>query len=91
MIETLTKVLNDVDGLLRTAVMVAAIGWVAATWLRSRALVTTISAIIMAGIVVWATSNVSLLRDKVGEDFGGGGGGGASTSQTSTVNQLLGL
>lgn len=90
MIETLTKVLNDVDGLLRTAVMVAAIGWVAATWLRSRALVTTISAIIMAGIVVWATSNVSLLRDKVGEDFGGSGGS-AATNQTSTVNQLLGL
>lgn len=89
MIETLTKVLNDVDGLLRTAVMVAAIGWVAATWLRSRALVTTISAIIMAGIVVWATSNVSLLRDKVGEDFGGSAG--APTSQHSTVNTLLGL
>lgn len=90
MIDTLKHVLHDLDSLLRLAVMVAAIGWVAATWLRSRALVTTISAIIMAGIVVWATSNVSLLRDKVGEDFGGQGAS-SSQSQPAPVSQLLGL
>lgn len=90
MIDTLKHVLHDLDSLLRLAVMVAAIGWVAATWLRSRALVTTISAIIMAGIVVWATSNVSLLRDKVGEDFGSQGAS-SSQSQPAPVSQLLGL
>lgn len=94
MIQLISTLISEVSGVLQSGIAVAAIAWVAIVWWRSKALVSTISAIMLAGVVVWATANVDFLKSRVAEDATGTG----RPSQTQpisgagqTVNDLLGF
>jgi len=53
-----------VEEMLLIVIAVAAIAFVFSVWWRTKALVATISAMVLAGGVVWGSSNVDWFRDK---------------------------
>jgi len=68
-IDLFNNLIAEVQDLLTAAVVVVAIGIILATWAKTRAIVPTLSAIILAGFVVWAVNNVDFIQDLVGEDI----------------------
>jgi len=55
---------GKVESMLLVVIGVAAIAFVFSVWWRTKALVATISAMVLAGGVVWGTNNVDWFRDK---------------------------
>ena len=68
MTDFLTQMIDDVSTVITAAIAAAASIYVAAVWWRTKALVPTITAVVMAGVVVWATANVGFLEDRVEQD-----------------------
>ncbi len=68
MIEFLNNMIADASGVIVAAIAAAASAYVASIWWRTKALVPTLTAIVMAGVVVWAVGNVDTLRDQVDSD-----------------------
>ena len=68
MIDFLTQMIDQFGTVIRAAIAVAASVYVAAIWWKTKALVPTITAVVMAGVVVWATANVAFLQDQVQQD-----------------------
>lgn len=73
MILWLTDLLGDIEALITAAITVAAAVYVAAVWWRTKALVPTLTAIVVAGIVVWASGNIDVISGRIEQDatFGG--------------------
>jgi hypothetical protein len=67
-IEFLTNMINDARSVIIAGIGAAASVYVAAVWWRTKALVPTMTAIVMAGVVVWAVGNVELLQSQVQAD-----------------------
>ena len=55
---------GKVENTLLICIAVAAIAFVFSVWWRTKALVATISAMVLAGGVVWGSNNVDWFRDK---------------------------
>src|SRR5687767_1317135 len=55
---------GKVEDMLLICIAVAAIAFVFSVWWRTKALVATISAMILAGGVVWGSDNVDWFREK---------------------------
>ncbi|CAN5655528.1 hypothetical protein BH24ACT15_BH24ACT15_15760 [soil metagenome] len=68
MIQFLSQMIADFSTVIKAAIAAAASVYVAAVWWKTKALVPTVTAVVMAGVVVWATANVDVLRDQVGQD-----------------------
>lgn len=68
MVQLLNGMLNDATHIIQAAIALATAVYVASTWWRTRALIPTLTAIVMAGIVVWASSNVDLLGKQINID-----------------------
>ena len=68
MIEWMNGLLVDLQQLIQAGVAVAAAVFVAARWWRTKALVPTITAMVMAGAVVWASANVAWFEDRIAEE-----------------------
>ncbi len=68
MITWLSKLISDVESLVTAGIAAAAALYVAAIWWRTKALVPTLTAILVAGVVVWAASNVDFLEQRVADD-----------------------
>ncbi|MGI9018771.1 MAG: hypothetical protein ACR2HR_16980 [Euzebya sp.] len=68
MIDFLTQMITDFETVIRAGIAAAASVYVAAVWWRTKALVPTLTSVVMAGVVVWATANVGVLRDQVDLD-----------------------
>lgn len=68
MTEFLTGMINDFSGVIKAAIAAAASVYVAAVWWKTKALVPTVTSVVMAGVVVWATANVSFLEERVDQD-----------------------
>jgi hypothetical protein len=67
-IEYLTQMINQAGTVVIAAVGVAATLYVAAVWWRTKALVPTMTAIVMAGVVLYAVNNVDSLQAGVEAD-----------------------
>jgi hypothetical protein len=67
-IEWMQGKLVDIQNLLLAGIAVAAIAFVAGMWWRTKQLVPTLSAFILAGAVVWGSANVGWFRDKIGKE-----------------------
>ncbi len=61
----------DVQELVIVMVALLAVVAVVSTWWTSKALVPTLTAMLLAGLVLWAVANVGWLQDRVGEEIGG--------------------
>lgn len=68
MIEFLTRMIEDAGTVVVAAIGVAATVYVAAVWWRTKALVPTMTAIVMAGVVLYAVNNVEDLEAGVTQD-----------------------
>lgn len=67
-IEWLGSKIQEVQTLVQAALGVAAIlsiGWV---WWKTKALVPTLGALILAGVVLWGTANLDWFKTKIGEE-----------------------
>lgn len=64
MTDFLTRMIADVSSVITAAIAAAAAIYVAAVWWRTKALVPTVTAVVMAGVVVWATANIDVLEQR---------------------------
>src|SRR5207245_9475715 len=67
-IEGMQSKLVEIENLMLAGVGVAAIAFVAGGWWRTKQMVPTLSAFILAGAVVWGSANVGWFRDQVGKE-----------------------
>lgn len=68
MINFLTNMIGDVSTVIVAAISAAAAVYVASVWWKTKALVPTLTAIVLAAVVVWAAGNVDVLQQHVGDD-----------------------
>jgi hypothetical protein len=68
-VDVLTDLLNDAKGLVLLAITLAAIWFTAWTWVRTRSIVPTLSALLLGALVLWGVNNYTGLREQVDEDF----------------------
>ena len=71
MLQWLTGELRQVQNLITLVVAVVATGVVGMVYFRTKALVATIGALVLAGAVTWGVSNVSWFTDKIKQDTSG--------------------
>jgi hypothetical protein len=68
-VDLLEDMLSDARVLLIAAIVVVAIWSIATTWMRTRAVVPTIGAVLLSAIVVWGAAKLdTTLKDRVNED-----------------------
>jgi hypothetical protein len=70
LIDWLQQELGSIQGLVQAAAAVLAIIYVLMTWWRTKALVPTLVAMVLAGGVLWAIHNISWFQDKIGQETG---------------------
>ncbi|AXV09719.1 hypothetical protein DVS28_a5063 [Euzebya pacifica] len=68
MIDFLSNMIGDVSDVITAAIAAAAAVYVASVWWKTKALVPTMTAIILAAVVVWAAGNVDVLEGRVAAD-----------------------
>lgn len=77
--------LGEVQTLIQAGAVVMAIIAILGAWFRTKALVPTITAAVLAGFVLWGISNTSWFQTKVGEETGLGAPSAASAGHVGTV------
>ncbi|CAN5159450.1 hypothetical protein BH23ACT9_BH23ACT9_27910 [soil metagenome] len=68
MTQFLTSMIADARTVVLAAISLAATVYVAAVWWRTKALVPTLTAVVMAGVVLYAVNNVDTLQAGVEAD-----------------------
>lgn len=69
MITFLTALIDSIGTVVQAAIATAAAVYVASVWWRTKALVPTMSAILLAVVVVWAAGHVDVLEGRVDADL----------------------
>ena len=69
MTELLHGEIAKVEGLVQAGVALLALIMVVAVWVRSKAFVPTLGAVLFGAVVTWAVHNVDFLQTKVNEEF----------------------
>lgn len=69
MIAFLTSLIDSVSAVVQAAIAAAAGVYVASTWWRTKALVPTLTSIMLAVVVVWAAGHVDVLEGRVDADL----------------------
>lgn len=69
MTELLHGEIAKVEGLVQAGVALLAMIMVVAVWVRSKAFVPTLGAVLFGAVVTWAVHNVDFLQTKVNEEF----------------------
>ena len=69
MTELLHAEIAKVEGLVQAGVALLALIMVVAVWVRSKAFVPTLGAVLFGAVVTWAVHNVDFLQTKVNEEF----------------------
>ena len=70
MLDWMNGKFGEVETVMQSGIVVAAIAAVAMMYWRTKALVATLGAMVLAGAVVWGTANVDWFSNKVGEETG---------------------
>jgi len=68
LIDFLSNMIGDVSDVITAAIAAAAAVYVASVWWKTKALVPTMTAIILAAVVVWTAGNVDVLEGRVAAD-----------------------
>lgn len=69
MTELLHGEIAKVEGLVQAGVALLALIMVVAVWVRSKAFVPTLGAVLFGAVVTWAVHNVDFLQSKVDQEF----------------------
>lgn len=72
-IDWLDAKIVDITGLVQSGIVLAAIVSVAIVYFRTKQLVATATAALLAGVVIWATNNIGWFEQKVGEEAAAAG------------------
>jgi hypothetical protein len=70
-IDTGLRLTNDVETLVKAAIVVMGFVFVLMTGLRTRSVVPTIGALLFAGLLGWGVWNTDFIQQKVDEDIRG--------------------
>ena len=68
MLDYLNCKFGEIEVVMNGGILLAAIASVASVYSRTKALVATAGAFLVAGLVVWGTANVEWFSDKIGEE-----------------------
>ena len=68
MFDWIAAKLAEVEQLIQLGAAVLAVVYVVSTWWRTKALVPTVTAMVLAGAVLWAINNIDWFERKVGEE-----------------------
>lgn len=68
MLDFLNSKFVEVEAVMNGGILLACIASIAIVYYRTKALVATAGAFLVAGLVVWGTSNVEWFSDKIGEE-----------------------
>ena len=71
MIDIGLRLTNDVEALVKAAIVVMGLLFVLMTGLRTRSVVPTIGALLFAGLLGWGVWNTDFIQQKVDEDIRG--------------------
>lgn len=69
MTELLHGEIAKIQGLVQAGVGLLALIMVVAVWVRSKAFVPTLGAVLFGAVVTWAVHNVDFLQSKVNDEF----------------------
>ncbi|HYR64111.1 MAG TPA: hypothetical protein VET24_15955 [Actinomycetota bacterium] len=69
MITWLTVKLAEVRQLIQAGLVVAAVLFIAHVWWKTKALIPTLGAMLLAGAVLWGTANVQWFQDQIGKEM----------------------
>ena len=69
MIDLVTNLINRAETVVVAFVALMAIAMVVVTWVRSRAFVPTLGAVLFGMFVTWAVRNVDFVEQQIGEDM----------------------
>lgn len=69
MIAWMTEKLAEIRQLISAGLIVAAMLFVGHTWWKTKALVPTVGALLLAGAVLWGTSNIQWFQDEIGKEM----------------------
>lgn len=69
MISWMTAKLAEIRQLIQGGLVVAAIVFIAHVWWKSKALIPTLGAMLLAGMVLWGTANVQWFQDQIGKEM----------------------
>jgi hypothetical protein len=65
----MTAKLVEIRQLIQGGLVVAAVLFIAHVWWKSKALIPTVGAMILAGMVLWGTANVQWFQDQIGKEM----------------------
>jgi hypothetical protein len=65
----MTAKLAEVRQLIQGGLVVAAVLFIAHAWWKSKALIPTVGAMLLAGMVLWGTANVQWFQDQIGKEM----------------------
>jgi hypothetical protein len=68
MLDFLNSKFGEIEAVMNGGILLAAIASIAIVYYRTKALVATAGAFLVAGLVVWGTANVEWFSDKIGEE-----------------------
>jgi len=69
LISWMTVKLAEIRQLVQAGLVVAAVLFIAHVWWKSKALIPTLGAILLAAAVLWATANVQWFEDEIGKEM----------------------
>ncbi|TMK52758.1 MAG: hypothetical protein E6G66_03480 [Actinobacteria bacterium] len=69
MIPWMTAKLAEIRQLIQGGLVVAAVLFIAHVWWKTKALIPTLGAMLLAGMVLWGTANIQWFQDEIGKEM----------------------
>jgi uncharacterized membrane protein YdjX (TVP38/TMEM64 family) len=69
MVSWMTMKLAEIRQLIQAGLVVAAVLFVGHVWWKTKALIPTLGALLLAGGVLWGTANIQWFQDKIGQEM----------------------
>ena len=65
----MTAKLAEIRQLIQGGLVVVAVLFIAHVWWKTKALIPTLGAMLLAGMVLWGTANVAWFQDQIGKEM----------------------
>ena len=65
----MTAKLVEIRQLIQGGLVVAAVLFIAHVWWKTKALIPTLGAMLLAGMVLWGTANIQWFQDEIGKEM----------------------
>jgi hypothetical protein len=65
----MTAKLAEIRQLIQGGLVVAAVLFIGHVWWKTKALIPTVGAMLLAGMVLWGTANIQWFQDQIGKEM----------------------